>query len=56
MRKRQLQILRLTTPTLHLKEQRPFLGDPGLKTARGPRSLRMTPVIVVLAVLPANRQ
>ena len=56
MRKRQQQILRLTTPTLHPKEQRPFFGDPGLKTARGPRSLRMTPVIAILAVLPANRK
>ena len=41
----------LTTPKLHPKEQTPFLGDPGLKTARGARSFRMTLGIAVLAVL-----
>jgi hypothetical protein len=38
----QPQILRLTTPKLHPKEQRPLFGDPGTEKRLGPRSLRMT--------------
>jgi hypothetical protein len=40
--RRQLQILRLTTPKLHPKGQMPSFGDPGLKKALGARALRMT--------------
>jgi hypothetical protein len=32
----QPQILRLTTPELHPKEQRPLFGDPELKDVRAP--------------------
>jgi hypothetical protein len=38
----QKQILQLTTPDLHPKEQRPLFGDPGSERRSGPRSLRMT--------------
>ena len=38
----QPQILRLTTPELHPKEQRPLFGDPGTERRSGSRSLRMT--------------
>jgi len=39
---KQPQILRLTTPELHSKEQRPLFGNPGTERRSGPRSLRMT--------------
>jgi hypothetical protein len=38
----QMQILRLTTPKLHPKEQRSLFGDPGTEERLGPLSLRMT--------------
>jgi hypothetical protein len=38
--KKQPQILRLTTPKLHPKEQKSLFGDPGKRL--GPRLLRMT--------------
>ena len=41
-REDQKQILRLTTPNLHPKEQRPLFGDPGTEKRLGPLSLRMT--------------
>ena len=34
----QKQVLRLTTPTLHPKEQRPLFGDPGTEKRLGPHS------------------
>jgi hypothetical protein len=37
-----MQILRLTTPKLHPKEQRSLFGDPGTEKRLGPLSLRMT--------------
>jgi len=42
-KEKQPQILRLTTPKLHPKEQKTLFGDPGERL--GPRSLRMTPVM-----------
>ena len=38
-RQEQLRILRLTTPKLHPREQRPLFGDPGTEKRLGPRSL-----------------
>jgi len=35
---KQKQILRLTTPNLHPKEQRPLFGDPGTEKRLGPHS------------------
>jgi hypothetical protein len=43
----QPQVLRLTTPNLHPKEQRPLFGDPGTEKRLGPRSLRMTDIYKV---------
>ena len=42
MAKGQMQILRLTTPKLHPKEQRSLFGPPGTERRLGPLSLRMT--------------
>jgi hypothetical protein len=41
------QILRLTTPDLHPKEQRPLFGNPGTEKRSGPRSLRMTAYVLI---------
>ena len=40
--KGQKQVLRLTTPNLHPKEQRPLFWDPGTEERLGPLWLRMT--------------
>jgi hypothetical protein len=45
----QKQILRLTTPNLHPKEQRSLFGDPGTEKRLGSRSLGMTGFIFVFA-------
>ena len=37
-----MQLLRLTTPKLHPKEQRSLFEDPGTEKRLGPLSLRMT--------------
>ena len=40
--KEQMQILRLTTPKLHPREQRSLFGGPGTEKRLGPLSLGMT--------------
>jgi hypothetical protein len=40
--KKQMQVLRLTTPHLHPSDEDLSLGTPELKNAWGPFSLRMT--------------
>ena len=51
--KEQMQILRLTTPKLHPKEQRSLFGDPGTEKRLGPLSLRMT-ANVMLRILDSG--
>jgi len=48
--KGQMQILRLTTPKLHPKEQRSLFGDPGTEKRFGPLSLRMTGHLMLWAL------
>ena len=43
---KQMQVLRLTTPTLHPADEDPSAGTPEAEKRLGPLSLRMTAVFV----------